>query len=296
MYDLKQLTEKTYYFEGPTQVGVYRLNDTDVCLIDSGNSKEAAKHMKRVLDAKGWNVVSVYCTHTHADHIGGNAFWQEHTDCVVYVPKIEEQFTRYPQFNSWMLYGANSPRYLKHKFFLAKPSEPTPLTEEVLPEGFQIIGLPGHSYGMVGFRTPDDVVFLADSLASIDSINKYRLTFLWDVKEYLETLENVKMMRAKWFVPAHATATKDIAPLAQYNIFTVYEIQKMILQFCKEAISFDTLLKKLFDHYHLTMNFEQYALVGSTLRSYLTWMNDLGQVEALAIENCMYWKEMAKEE
>ena len=130
------------------------------------DSKKAGDNRYIVRERKGFTYVKGSNPKPHNGKVIG------HIINGVYVPKIEEQFTRYPQFNSWMLYGANSPRYLKHKFFLAKPSEPTPLTEEVLPEGFQIIGLPGHSYGMVGFRTPDDVVFLADSLASIDSINK----------------------------------------------------------------------------------------------------------------------------
>ena len=35
---------------------------------------------------------------------------------------------------------------------------------------------------------------------------------------------------------------------------------------------FEELLKLLFDEYELVMNFEQYVLVGSTVRSYLAWL------------------------
>ena len=32
----------------------------------------------------------------------------------------------------------------------------------------------------------------------------------------------------------------------------------------------------MFDEYSLVMNFEQYVLVGSTVRSYLAWLKDQG--------------------
>lgn len=38
---------------------------------------------------------------------------------------------------------------------------------------------------------------------------------------------------------------------------------------------FETLLKRLFDEYGLVMNFEQYVLVGSTVRSYLSWLKEV---------------------
>jgi hypothetical protein len=44
-------------------------------------------------------------------------------------------------------------------------------------------------------------------------------------------------------------------------------------------------LKALFDRYGLTMNFEQYALVGSTVRSYLTWLKEAGRLRAKFVDN-----------
>ena len=39
MYSLNKVGEKTYYIDCPTNIGLYKLNDTDVCIIDSGNDK-----------------------------------------------------------------------------------------------------------------------------------------------------------------------------------------------------------------------------------------------------------------
>jgi hypothetical protein len=38
------------------------------------------------------------------------------------------------------------------------------------------------------------------------------------------------------------------------------------------------------------MTFEQHVLVGSTVRSYLAWMKDQGQLQAYFEENLLLWK------
>lgn len=40
-----------------------------------------------------------------------------------------------------------------------------------------------------------------------------------------------------------------------------------------------------FTRYGLTMNFEQYALIGSTVRSYLTWLKEAGRLQTEFVEN-----------
>jgi len=55
-------------------------------------------------------------------------------------------------------------------------------------------------------------------------------------------------------------------------------------------MNFENLLKKLLDHYSLTLNFNQYVLVGSTLKSYLSYLYDLKLVEAIFENNILLWK------
>ena len=86
MYELIQISEKSYYIESPVKIGLVRLSDTGVCLIDSGNDKEAGRKIKKLLDANGWRLTAIYNTHSNADHIGGNRYLQEQTGCAVYAP------------------------------------------------------------------------------------------------------------------------------------------------------------------------------------------------------------------
>jgi len=166
------------------------------------------------------------------------------------------------------------------------------LTKDSLPKGFEIISLPGHFFDMVGFRTPDDVVFLADCLSSKQTLDKYQISFIYDVAAYLKTLEMVKSLTAKMFVPAHADATENIAPLAQYNIDKVREIAEKITSFCEEPLCFEILLQKVFAAYDLTMDFEQYVLVGSTVRSYLAWLKNSGRIKVSFEQNMLLWRQV----
>ncbi len=291
MYELVQLSPRDYYIESPAKIGLVRLSDTDVCLIDSGNDKDAGRKVRQILDANGWTLRAIYNTHSNADHIGGNKYLQAQTGCAVYAPGIECAFTRHPLLEPSFLYGGYPPKDLRHKFLLAQESDAQPLTRDVLPQGFALVELPGHFFDMVGFCTPDDTLFLADCLSNRETLDKYQIGFVYDVAAYLDTLERVKTMTAKVFVPAHAAATDSIADLAQYNIDKVQEIAEKIVELCREPLTFERLLQKLFAHYGLTMTFEQYALVGSTVRSYLAWLKDSGRLTVEITDGALYWRE-----
>jgi glyoxylase-like metal-dependent hydrolase (beta-lactamase superfamily II) len=290
MYELIQVSDRSYYIQGPAKIGLVKLNDTEVCLIDSGNDKDTGRKVRRILDANGWRLTAVYNTHSNADHIGGNKYLQGQTGCKIYTQGIECSFTRHPILEPAFLYGGYPCKDLRHKFLMAQESDAEYLTKECLPEGFQIIDLPGHFFDMVGFRTPDDVIYLADCLSGKETLDKYQIGFIYDIAAYLKTLEMVKSLNAKIFVPAHAAVTEDIAPLAQYNIDKVLEIAERILELCREPLCFEVILQRLFALYGLQMNFEQYVLVGSTVRSYLAWLKDTGRISARFDDNMLYWE------
>ena len=292
MYELIQVSEKSYYIQSPAKIGLYRLNDTDVCLIDSGSDKEAGRKVRQVLDANGWHLTTIYNTHSNADHIGGNKYLQTQTKCRIFAPGIDCDFTRHPLLEPSFLYGGYPVKDLRHKFLMAQESDAEYLTNEALPDGFEIISLPGHFFDMVGYRTPDDTVYLADCLSSIETLDKYRISFVYDVESYLNTLETVKSLKAKTFVPAHAEASDKIDALAQYNIDKVLETAELIISLCCEPLCFEAILQKIFTAYNLTMNFEQYVLVGSTVRSYLSWLKDTGKISAKFEANLLLWERL----
>lgn len=290
MYELIKASETAYYIDCPSKIGIIKVGDNEVFLIDSGNNREAGKRALKILNSKGWSLKGIINTHSHADHIGGNRYLQANTGCPVYAKGIERDFTNHPILESVSIWGARPMAELRHKFLLAEESDCEELTPDVLPEGFELVDLSGHTPDMVGVRTPDGVVFLADCLSSVETLDKYKVGFIYDIRAYLETLKNVKELDATLFIPSHAKPTDNITPLAVYNIDKVRETIDTILFALCEPRGFEELLTELFDKYGLTLTYEQYALVGSTVRSYISYLKDEGRIEGVLDNNRLLWK------
>lgn len=290
MYELIQVSDHCYYIQSPAKIGLIKLDDTNVCLIDSGSDKDAGRKVRQILDKNGWKLTAIYNTHSNADHIGGNRYLQNQTGCTIYAPGIECAFTKHPLLEPSFLYGGYPFKDLRHKFLMAQESDVQPLTENDLPEGFEMLPMPGHFFDMVGFRTPDDIVYLADCLSSRQTLEKYQIGFIYDVGAYLDTLETVKKMEAKLFVPSHADATDDIADLAQFNIDKALKIADLIVSICEQPLCFEQILQILSNICSINLDYEQYVLVGSTVRSYLSWLKDGGRISAFIENNVLLWQ------
>ena len=146
------------------------------------------------------------------------------------------------------------------------------------------------SSDLVGYRTPDDIVFLADCVSSAATLEKYKIGYLYDVHAYLDTLSVVETLSAKLFVPSHTEPTEDIRELTEINRRSVFDVRDRILSICAEPMNFEAILQRIFTDFGLTLNFEQYALIGSTLRSYLSWLLDSGKLAVSFEDNLMLWK------
>ena len=290
MYELIQVSDRCYYIQSPAKIGLVKLDDVNVCLIDSGSDKDAGRKVRQFLDKNEWKLTAIYNTHSNADHIGGNRYLQNQTGCRIYAPGIECDFTRHPLLEPSFLYGGYPFKDLRHKFLMAQESDVQPLCEADLPPGFDVFPLPGHFFDMVGFRAPDDIVYLADCLSSRETIDKYHIGFIYDVGAYLDTLERVCSMQAKLFIPAHAPAAEDVSELARYNIDKTLEIADQIVSICQQPLCFEQILQKLVTACGVQLNYEQYVLVGSTVRSYLSWLKDQGRVNAFFDDNMLLWE------
>lgn len=287
--ELIQVGNSTYYIKNPTNIGIYKIDEKNVYLIDSGNDKEAGKKILKIIEEQGWTIKGIINTHSNADHIGGNKVIQSRTNCEIISSQIESSFIENPIIEPSFLYGGKPFKELCNKFLLAEPSLPTS-SLDCLPKGLKSVSLKGHFFNMIGIKTSDDVYFIGDSIFSEETINKYHLFYIYDLKEYLNTLDYLNTLNNCLLIPSHGEIANDLTNLISTNKAKINEIITKILTICKDTKTFEEILKEIFDSYNLTMNANQYFLVGSTVKSYLSYLKDENRLTFIFENNQMLWQ------
>lgn len=289
--ELIKAGEKTYYIKNATNIGIYQINDKEIYIIDTGNDKDAGKKILKIIEDQGWKIKRIITTHSNADHIGGNKVIQERTNCEILSKGIEKSIIENTILEPAFLYGGYPFKDLRNKFLLARESKTIPIQNN-LPEGLEYFELKGHFFEMIGIKTSDDIYFLADSVFSEETINKYHIFYIYDVKEFLNTLDYLKTLKGKLYIPAHCEPTTNISKLIEINKNKVQEIIEKIYNECKEEKTFENILKNIFDEYKLTMNVNQYVLIGSIIKSYLSYLCDNNKLKYEFKNNKMVWKQI----
>lgn len=287
MYELVQAGKYTYYMDCPSRSGIYLINEKDICIVDGGSEKASAKKLSAHIEAKGWNPVLLLNTHSHADHDGGNAFLQQKYNIPVTCLNPDAMLIENTLIQPTTLYGAYPNKDMLTKFFYAQPSKVTPITQIELPEGLVYDNFPGHSPNQTAYKTRDGIWFLGDVLTPQSTIEKYHISYLYNVEDHLNSLEKLKSTVGKLFIPSHGPVLEDTAEIIEINIRHVNEILEFLTDKCKVPHSIDELLKAFFDENEMLLNLSQHLLCGATLRSYMTYLYNNGTVRAVFDENIM---------
>jgi glyoxylase-like metal-dependent hydrolase (beta-lactamase superfamily II) len=288
---LQNLAGDSWFLPGPTNIGVC-VDNTSVSLIDSGNDKDAGRKMLKILVEKGWSLKTIVNTHSNADHIGANSYLQGMTTCEIWATAGESALIENPILESSLLWGGYPFRELRSKFFEAKASRVTRIIgSEEKAGGLTFIPLPGHFVDMTGVLTKDGVFFLGDSLFGEGILGKYKIPFIYDVQAFKKSLGTLSAVDAVYFVPSHGEVCTSIDRLAAINRDKVEEIEAAILHVLGKTHTFEDVFAEIATLYGINLDFAQYALAGSTIRSFLSYLKNEGKARFRFEGNKMLWSE-----
>lgn len=295
--ELIRLGKCSWYISGWTNVGIYQKTEKDIYLIDTGGSPEEAQEVSEIVEAQGWNILGILVTHAHGDHIGGNRYIQDRYGVPAFCKGPEVAVTNFTDIEPMITYGAHPFDEITHGDWRAPESICYDVTDERFPSEVEVIDIPGHSVCHIGYRLPDNTVFIGDAVVSEKTLKKYPMIYVLDIKRHLKSVSKLKKLKGEIFVPSHASAVYgryELSILADRNIEVMHEVGDLILSFLDEPKDMESLLKCVFDHYGMNMGYEQYVLTLCILRTFITWFKDDGLVTAEGVDNMFLWRRIDK--
>ncbi len=308
-----RLIHGAYCIPGPTNVGAIVGNSgrsagaaADIYLVDSGmNSADAericgALHALFPPEAGGFRVKAVVNTHSHADHAGGNAWFQRTSGCEIWTARGETGSLLNPQVQAAVAWGGNPVAELKTPYLAAEPCTPTRIIAEGAPEHLSdggrldFIPLPGHYFDMTGVRYTNSrgeaALFVGDAVFGRAHILKYWIPFLYDVGAFKATLRKLCRTAADVYIPSHGVPVPRIDETAELNEIAVRSTEASILKALDGApLTHEEILKRVADQNGIRLKTAQYVLIGCTLRAYLVHLAEAGRITYGMRENRLLW-------
>ena len=286
--ELKQIGSKTFCIEHDTNIGIHFTDDGRMYLIDTGSEGDGEK-IDEILSREGWVPSCIINTHTHIDHIGGNEFLMRKYGIPAYCTDYDMAFAHYSELEAAYMNGGYPAEKLRtifaHPGMIGFRS-----IEKETPDGIDWTYLPGHSFGMIGIRTSDDIWFLGDSYLSRSFLKQYTFGFIYNVEAYIDTLKKLKEFKGSLFVPSHGIIETDIVPTLEQNLRSVAEMCSMICETCREYRGLDEILQQMYERLRMHARPAQHALLSSTVKSYLTYLQDRNKLECRFVDNIMKWR------
>lgn len=286
--ELKQIGPKTFCIEHDTNIGIHFTDDGRMYLIDTGSKGDGEK-IDEILSREGWVPSCIINTHTHIDHIGGNEFLMRKYGIPAYCTDYDMAFAHYSELEAAYMNGGYPAEKLRTIFAHPGMIGFCSLEKET-PDGIDWTYLPGHSFGMIGIRTSDDIWFLGDSYLSRSFLKQYTFGFIYNVEAYIDTLKKLKEFKGALFVPSHGILETDIVPSLEQNLRSVAEMCSMICETCREYRGQDEILQQMYERLRMHARPAQHALLSSTVKSYLTYLQDRNKLECRFVDNIMKWR------
>ncbi len=286
--ELKQIGSKTFCIEHDTNIGIHFTDGGRMYLIDTGSEGDGEK-IDEILSREGWVPSCIINTHTHIDHIGGNEFLMRKYGIPAYCTDYDMAFAHYSELEAAYMNGGYPAEKLRtifaHPGMIGFRS-----IEKETPDGIDWTYLPGHSFGMIGIRTSDDIWFLGDSYLSRSFLKQYTFGFIYNVEAYIDTLKKLKEFKGSLFVPSHGIIESDIVETLEQNLRSVAEMCSMICETCREYRGQDKILQQMYERLRMHARPAQHALLSSTVKSYLTYLQDRNKLECRFVDNIMKWR------
>jgi glyoxylase-like metal-dependent hydrolase (beta-lactamase superfamily II) len=285
-------TGRLFALEGPVNIGLVEVGG-GLVVVDTGLGEAAAGSVLKAAEELKLEILYIFNTHGHADHIGGNHHLLKQTRARVMAPYEEAPFLTNTYLEPVSLVGGAPYREISGKFLQARPARVDKLVKPGLLPGLrelEAVSLPGHSVGMVGLRC-EDVLFSADAFFPPSLIDKHGLLYVYHPGRCLESLDRLLLEREALLVPSHGPLEGfDPGEVIEANRQHLMETREYLLNETAEGVDRETLTARLAGRLGLPDDHVSWALALGTVQGYLTTLREEGLISSTVAGGRLFWR------
>ena len=276
----------TYAAVGNTALlPIYKLNERDIVLIDTGYAKLDRAGLVNLLDGSGLVPKYVLCSHAHFDHTGNVRYLQERYGAKAILSLIEAGISVNPDSYRAnyvaLTYGKSRELFLEECFTADRVLRETDTSLELDGRTFGILPLPGHSAGHLGFVTPDGAAYVGDCLISQSEIDGAKLPTSMFIARDLESKAYLKTTDYPVYILAHKEVVRREAleGLIDRNIGFIQSKRAELLEVLEDGMTFSEWIGAFCQRENVrTHNELKFSIVERNFSNFVSWLTDSGAV------------------
>lgn len=276
----------TYAAVGSTALlPIYKLNERDIVLIDTGYAKLDRAGLVNLLDGSGLVPKYVLCSHAHFDHTGNVRYLQERYGAKAILSLIEAGISVNPDSYRAnyvaLTYGKSRELFLEECFTADRVLRETDTSLELDGRTFGILPLPGHSAGHLGFVTPDGAAYVGDCLISQSEIDGAKLPTSMFIARDLESKAYLKTTDYPVYILAHKEVVRREAleGLIDRNIGFIQSKRAELVEVLEDGMTFSEWIGAFCQRENVrTHNELKFSIVERNFSNFVSWLTDSGAV------------------
>ena len=276
----------TYAAVGSTALlPIYKLNERDIVLIDTGYAKLDRAGLVNLLDGSGLVPKYVLCSHAHFDHTGNVRYLQERYGAKAILSLIEAGISVNPDSYRAnyvaLTYGKSRELFLEECFTADRVLREADTSLELDGRTFGILPLPGHSAGHLGFVTPDGAAYVGDCLISQSEIDGAKLPTSMFIARDLESKAYLKTTDYPVYILAHKEVVRREAleGLIDRNIGFIQSKRAELLEVLEDGMTFSEWIGAFCQRENVrTHNELKFSIVERNFSNFVSWLTDSGAV------------------
>ena len=311
-----ELSSGVYVIPATTNVGVVTTENissngssVEVYLIDSGCTEIDGEYVLDVLKAffeqqgLSFTVKAIITTHGHADHCGAHNYLKQETGCQLWAAKHEQGAMETPIIQGTVLWGGYPPHEMRTLFFMPSPTyiDHFISADEIIElsghRKISFMELTGHSYEnhcvIISDKNDKKVIFPGDNIFPRNEIINHWIPLILNPVQYMDSLDKLcAIENVEWCIPSHGDFLKrNINEAAELNKIAIISTRTCILDSLKtkKRLTLEEIVKYVADKNEMHLTFSQYALVNSTVKSYISVMHDAREIKMEVSDNKLYF-------